>query len=131
MPWAAAVLVLAGAVTGFQFWVRYEHQIVETPAPAPVAYQRTDDPRVIALAIPWNQSGWCVGEFGARIKESSDEVRVSVVDRAQRGGGACAGVGTLNHLAYAYGTLKQPVGNRSVVRDSDGRALPDATPPGR
>ena len=83
-----------------------------------------NDPRGVRVGVTWLKDGWCVGEFQAQATETATEVRLgSVIDR-QSPHGICAGVGTANNMAWTDLTLKAPLGNRLVVRSSDGVVLP-------
>jgi len=86
-----------------------------------------NDPRGVRVGVTWLKDGWCVGEFQAQATETATEVRLgSVIDR-QSPHGICAGVGTANNMAWTDLTLKAPLGNRLVVRSSDGVTLPALT----
>jgi hypothetical protein len=86
-----------------------------------------NDPRSVTVGVMWLKDGWCVGEFRAQATETASEVRLgSVIDR-QYSHAACAGVGTVHNMAWADLTLKAPLGNRLVVRSSDGVTLPVLT----
>ena len=87
------------------------------------------DPLVIMIGVRWTEDGYCSGQFRVTATETPTEVRVSnVTSRAYRYG-SCAGVGTADNTAWADLRLASPLGDRAVVRDSDGAHLPVITPP--
>ena len=56
---------------------------------------------------------------------ASPGVRVgTVISQLQNPDGICAGLGTWNNRAWVDLRLAAPLGNRRVVRDSDGAPLP-------
>jgi hypothetical protein len=75
------------------------------------------------VAVTWTEAGWCLGQFQAQAKETSTEVRLGAVISREHSQGACAGMGTGCNMAWAYLTLKSPLGTRTVVRISDGAVL--------
>jgi hypothetical protein len=83
-----------------------------------------NDPRGVTVGVTWLKDGWCVGEFHAQATETATEVRLGPVIDRQYPNGICAGVGSDHKMAWADLTLKAPLGKRSVVRSSDGVALP-------
>jgi len=97
---------------------------------APVGFAElgpSGDPLVINVLIPWPEDGYCSGQFTVSAIQSDQEVRVSqVTSRVFRGGG-CAGLGTWKGTAVAQLTLESPLGQRKVVRASDGTPLPRTT----
>lgn len=99
--------------------------VTETPLEPHIVMLGTD-PRRISVGVVWQLDGWCVGELQAHATETSGEVRIGpVIDQEYSHGGACAGVGTAYNTAWAENlALNAPVGNRSVVRSSDGVQLP-------
>jgi hypothetical protein len=83
------------------------------------------DPRGIAVGVTWLKDGWCLGEFQAQTTETASGLRLgSVIEREYSHGGGCAGVGTVYNTAWADVTLNAPLGDRLVVRSSDGAELP-------
>jgi len=83
------------------------------------------DPLVIMIGVTWSQEGYCSGQFSVQATETASEVRVgTVVSRESRGGGGCAGLGTLNGMAWTDLRLASPLDRRVVVRASDGQRLP-------
>src|SRR5262245_20021238 len=87
------------------------------------------DPLVIMIGVTWTKDGWCSGQFTVTATETATEVHVGTVTSREYKGGACAGLGTLNNMAWADVHLASPLGDRVVIRDSDGAHLP-ILPPG-
>ena len=85
------------------------------------------DPLTVYVAFPWPHQGVCSGQFRVSATESASEVRVSDVTSVEYRGGACAGLGTDGVTASALLSLRAPLGDRAVVRASDGQALPVRT----
>jgi hypothetical protein len=113
---AATVLVYAG--------VSHYNALTETTLePRAVMQDPGVDPRLVEVGVTWTQEGWCVGEFHAKSSVSSSEVKVeAVIDRVSAHSN-CAGVGTVNQMAWADLQLEAPLGTRPVVR-ADGTTLP-------
>lgn len=82
------------------------------------------DPLVIYVVVTWTKEGWCSGQFTVQAIETPTEVRVGKVTSREYPGGSCAGVGTVDNMAGAELRLASPLGDRVVVRDSDGARLP-------
>ena len=82
------------------------------------------DPLVILIGVRWTKDGWCSGQFTVRATETPTEIRVSNVTSHEYHYGICAGLGTADNMAWAEVRLTTPLGNRAVVRDSDGTRLP-------
>ena len=82
------------------------------------------DPLVILIGVRWTKDGWCTGQFTVRATETPTEIRVSNVTSREYHNGICAGLGTADNMAWAEVRLTTPLGNRAVVRDSDGSRLP-------
>jgi hypothetical protein len=87
------------------------------------------DPRVLSIGFAWtgdssDPGGYCPEQFSVTATETSSSVRVSDVARVVSGAGACAGVGIVNGTGWATLRLKAPLGNREVIRASDGAVLP-------
>ena len=82
------------------------------------------DPLVVLIGFAWAQDGYCPGQFHVSAVESATEVRVGMVTTPSHVTGFCAGVGTLDGRAWADLRLAAPLGDRRVVRDSDGVPLP-------
>ncbi len=86
------------------------------------------DPLVIMIGVAWAADGYCSGQFTVRAAESAAEIRVSaVVEQVMPQGSACAGLGSVDGTARAPLRLAAPLGDRPVIRDSDGLRLPDRT----
>jgi len=114
VPWAIGVGIRLYQRTG----------VTETPIQPEIVMLGTD-PRTIWVGVTWLEGGWCLGGFEARATETSRVVQVAMILRQfTHGDGACADVGTIYNTAWADVTLNAPVGNRSVVRWSDGVQLP-------
>jgi hypothetical protein len=98
--------------------------VTETPI-QPQIVMLGADPRTISVGVTWLEGGWCLGGFEARATETSTVVQVAMILRQfTHGDGACADVGTIYNTAWADVTLNTPVGNRSIVRSTDGVQLP-------
>jgi hypothetical protein len=87
-----------------------------------------NDPRVVMVGVTWSESGWCVGQFHVTSTETTTDVRVGTVVSRLYENDVCAGVGTVNNMAWADLTLKAPLGSRVVVRTSDDVVLPVVGP---
>ena len=85
------------------------------------------DPLTVHVVLPWPHQGICSGQFRVSATESAGEVRVSDVTSVEYRGGSCAGLGTDGVTASALLSLRAPLGDRAVVRASDGQALPVRT----
>jgi hypothetical protein len=106
-------------------WWLFVHPTTETHIePVGVSLIDGGDPRVLNVAVPWTEDGWCSGQFTVSATESQSEVRISPVASHLNRGGPCAGLGTVNQRAWATLTLAAPLGDRAVVRASDGTRLP-------
>ncbi len=83
------------------------------------------DPLVVMVGYFWPEDGYCSGQFHVSAIEGAAEVRVgTVISRLLTRDGGCAGLGTSSNRAWAELRLVAPLGNRRVVRDSDGAPLP-------
>jgi hypothetical protein len=85
------------------------------------------DPLVILIGVTWTREGWCSGQFTVTATETPTEVHVGNVISREREGGFCAGLGTADNMAWATVSLTSPLGDRPVIRDSDGARLPRST----
>jgi hypothetical protein len=122
---SGAVGLAVAAVSGLVYvGVSHYNALTETTLrPRAVMQDPGVDPRLVEVGVTWTQEGWCVGEFHVKATETSSEVKEdSVIDR-QSANGYCAGVGAVNHMAWAVLQLAAPLGARPVVR-SDGTTLP-------
>ena len=118
-----AVFGAVAAAAGLVYISNYSAVTETTLQPRAVLQDPGVDPRLVEVGVTWTQEGWCVGEFHVKASETSSEVKVdSVIDR-QSANGYCAGVGAVNHMAWAELQLAAPLGARPVVR-SDGTTLP-------
>jgi hypothetical protein len=83
------------------------------------------DPLVF-IGVTWMKGGYCSGQFKVQAVETATEVRVGMVlSRENRGVPmSCAGLGTVDNMAWASLRLSSPLGGRVMVRDSDGSLLP-------
>jgi hypothetical protein len=86
------------------------------------------DPLVIMIGVHWTKDGWCSGQFTVRATETATQVRVGNVISVEHSKGLCAGLGTSDQTAWADLTLAAPLGDREVVRASDGSLLPIDSP---
>jgi hypothetical protein len=82
------------------------------------------DPLVILIGVHWTKDGWCSGQFTVQATEYPTEIRVSNVTSREYHFGDCADLGTAEGMAWADVHLSAPLGERAVVRDSDGTRLP-------
>lgn len=83
------------------------------------------DPDVVMVGVRYAKDGYCSGQFTVRATETVTEVRIDdVVNREMRFGGACAGLGTADGMAWAELRLAAPLGQRRAVRAADGVELP-------
>lgn len=87
------------------------------------------DTRVVMVVFPWAEEGSCSGQFTASATEDATRVVVSQVVSRMARNGICAGLGTSQGHAAAEVTLQAPLGNRTVVREVDGRELESRTRP--
>jgi len=87
-----------------------------------------NDPLVVGVGFTWTESGYCSGQFNVRATETTTQVRVGAVISRTYSRGACAGLGTDGKLAWTSLTLAAPIGQRSVIRESDGAVLPQFSP---
>jgi hypothetical protein len=102
-------------------WLGYERQTL-TPIGVQVPGE-AGDPLVIGIAVRWTEQGWCIGQFSVTAVETATEVRVGQVRSELRRNGFCSGLGTILDRAWADLRLRQPLGDRRVVRASDGAVL--------
>lgn len=87
------------------------------------------DPLVIMIGVRWTTDGYCGGQFTVQATQTQTEVRVGTVTSREYHYGMCPGLGTVDGMAWAHLELTSPLGDRPVVRDSDGTRLPVITPP--
>jgi len=84
------------------------------------------DPNVLFVGFPWAEDEFCEGSFEVSAVETPTRVTVSEVTRfvslALVQSRAC--VGHMGDTGYATVDLAQPLGDREVVRASDGQSLP-------
>lgn len=123
---AIAVLVVAAGAIGF-------YQKVQLPGV--VVTERTIRPELVSLqdggtriGFTWRPGGYCAGQFTVAATETATEVMVGDVISREYSRGACAGLGTTDNIAWVPLALAAPLGSRSVVRQSDGAALPVVAP---
>lgn len=83
------------------------------------------DPLTVMVMVTWPQDGFCSGQFTVTATETPTQVRVgSVESREYRGSSInCAGFGTIDGTAAAELQLREPLGERQVIRASDGAVL--------
>lgn len=85
---------------------------------------RTEDPRMLAVVLPWDEETYCNGQFTVRAVESDTRVEIAdVVSRQFRGPVSCLGLVTRDGKAAAALRLEAPVGDRQVIRARDRQAL--------
>ena len=94
----------------------------------PQSFDRPDaagDPLVMPVYVTWTKEGWCSGQFTVQATETPTEVRVGTVTSVEHSKGGCAGIGTAaDHTATVVVRLAAPLGDRDVIRDSDGVHMP-------
>lgn len=78
----------------------------------------------VEVGFPWSEQGYCAGQFHVKASETSTEVSVGSIISRTYSQGICAGIGSNGRWATAPLSLKSPIGKRSVVRKSNGAALP-------
>ena len=78
----------------------------------------------VDVGFPWTGQGYCAGQFQVKATETGAQIRVGAVMSRTYSYGLCAGIGSNGRWATAPLTLHAPIGKRSVVRESDGAALP-------
>ena len=84
-----------------------------------------NDPRIVDVGVKWTEAGWCLGQFHVQsIKEVANDVWLGQVIDDENPNAVCAGVGTLNNMAWAELKLGAPLGTRRPIRASDGAILP-------
>jgi hypothetical protein len=83
------------------------------------------DPLVLVISVTWTKDGYCSGQFTVEATETRTEVRVGSVVSREHSKGDCAGLGTVDNTASAALHLASPLGDRAVIRDSDGARLPE------
>ena len=96
---------------------RLQPQLVSLLAPP-------GDPLVLLVGVTWAKEGYCDGQFDVHVTETASEVKIGTVVSREDPRMVCAGLGTVENLAWAGFRLASPLGGRVVVRDSDGSALP-------
>ncbi|GAB1641135.1 hypothetical protein [Krasilnikovia sp. MM14-A1259] len=97
--------------------MRLEPQIVTVMNPPA-------DPLEVLVGVTWREEGYCAGQFEVRATETPTEVRVGTVVSRDDSALSCAGIGTVDNLAWAELQIAAPLGTRAVVRGSDGSVLP-------
>ena len=78
----------------------------------------------VEVGFLWTERGYCAGQFQVNASETPNEVSVGTVLSRTYSQGSCAGIGSNGKWATAPLALKNPIGKRSVVRRTDGVALP-------
>jgi hypothetical protein len=120
---AAGGLAVAGHYGTGPLATRLGVSVTEATPQAAARLGEGGDPLVIAILFPWPGDGYCSGQFSVSATETEEEVRVSDVISREYRGGSCAGLGTVGGMAGADLTLAAPLGQRKVVRASDGVTL--------
>jgi hypothetical protein len=82
------------------------------------------DPLIAMVGVTWTKEGYCSGQFRVQATESLTEVRIGAVTSREYRYGTCAGLGTVDNIAWAELRLTSPPGQRVFVRASDGVRLP-------
>ncbi len=101
-------------------------------APGPIVTQHEpqkvlldhSSPKLLKIGVAWSEDGYCSGQFTLSVTETPTEVRVGTVTSRDYPHGTCAGLGSWQGMAWPSVVLADPLGNRAVVRDSDGARLP-------
>lgn len=78
----------------------------------------------VDVGFPWAEQGYCAGQFQVSASETSTVISVGSVISRTYTEGICAGMGSNGIWATAPLSLKSAIGKRSVIRKSDGVALP-------
>ena len=78
----------------------------------------------VEVGFPWTERGYCAGQYQVNASETPIEISVGAVTSRTYSQGNCAGIGSNGRWATAPLALKNPIDKRSVVRKSDGVALP-------
>lgn len=87
------------------------------------------DPLIVNVMVRWPQGGYCSGQFRVAATETPTQVHVgSVESRVNRGNGGCAELGTVDGTAWVPLQLSSPLGERRVIRASDGAVLQVSAP---
>lgn len=87
------------------------------------------DPRTITVVFPWQEVGFCAGQFRVTTTETPTKVIVSQVEsRPVDENEGCAGIGTDGAVASHDVELESPLGTRSVTRALDGKLLDVSKP---
>lgn len=102
---------------------RLEPVSVEVNTPSGVA-----DPLVLTVMVAWDEDDYCSGQLRPVVTETATEIVVETVENWEYllPGSGCAGLGSANGQAWASATLREPPGQRTVRRGSDGAVLPVA-----
>jgi hypothetical protein len=126
--WPVGVLVVAFPVIIVTLALTLEHGGQPETAIKPDAIFGQPDATVLTVRFPIQLDGWCLGRFTISVNETPE--RVSVGDVIDHGSpaGACKGIGSPDGMhASVDVTLRSPVGQRAIVRASDGVVLPLST----
>jgi hypothetical protein len=128
----AAIAVAVVTVAAVLFGVQEVRSLVRETSLQPQAVRllgEGGDPLVVLVGVTWTEDGYCPGEFHVHATETTTKVKVgAVIRRTLLFGGTCAGVGTVNRMAWAELTLASPLGTRVAIRNSDGVVLPIRAP---
>jgi hypothetical protein len=79
--------------------------------------------------VHWTNAGYCEGQFTVKATETASQVRVDDVISREHSNSSCAGFGTDDETVWVDLTLAAPLGDRELVRASDGARLPVTTSP--
>lgn len=125
---AAALGVVALALAGYNghgpLTARLGVAVTHLQPQSVVLLGEGGDPLTVNVMVTWPQDGYCSGQFTVAATETPTQVRVeSVESRVDRGNGMCAGLGTIDGTASVPLQLSAPLGERGVIRASDGAVL--------
>lgn len=122
----AALLLLAACNTSLPVEGQADRLGASPPPMMPVmepqrAVAYTVHESDLILFFPFDGDGYCLGQFTAEVQETAEVVEVGdITEPPVKGGGACAGVGTVDSTASVFVPLSQPLGTRTVIRKADG-----------
>ncbi|GAB2577445.1 hypothetical protein Aab01nite_11680 [Paractinoplanes abujensis] len=122
IPWAvvtgvvAAALVVVAGPRLLTTETRIEPQVVRLLGSG-------GDPLVLMVGFRWIEEGFCDGQFTVEAVETTTTVTIGTVVSRERDGMMCAGLGTVDEMAWVDVNLRAPLGTRSAVRSSDGVTL--------
>jgi hypothetical protein len=124
LPKFAVVGVLLSAGISAGIALLADRVTVTQLQPQQVQLDTRGDPLVIWIGAYWTKDGVCEGQFTVTGTETATQVRVDNVISREHSNSTCAGFGLANATAWTELTLAAPLGDREVVRASDGARLP-------